>query len=82
MSPFSFLNGDWAVDALDAEILDDHWFDSEPAYEDGDLNGDGDVNADDIDLMFAQYGLELAVAGRHKGSVPIFSEQKMGTDPS
>jgi hypothetical protein len=34
---------------------------SNPTHDDGDLNGDGDIDIDDLDLLFAQYGLELAV---------------------
>jgi hypothetical protein len=53
------LNGDHVVDELDAEILDDHYYDANPTYSDGDLNGDGDIDELDVDLMFAQFGLEL-----------------------
>jgi hypothetical protein len=53
------LNGDLVVDDLDADILNDHYWAANPTYLDGDLNGDGDVTAEDIDLLFAQLGLEL-----------------------
>ena len=33
---------------------------SNPTWADGDLNGDGSIDMDDLDLMFAQYGLELS----------------------
>jgi hypothetical protein len=56
------LNGDWVVDDLDADILGDHYYDANPTHADGDLNGDGDITESDIDLMFAQWGLELEVA--------------------
>jgi hypothetical protein len=57
----SDLNGDWTVDDADLEILVDNWNVSEPTWADGDLNGDGDITMDDVDLLFAQYGLGLAV---------------------
>jgi hypothetical protein len=34
---------------------------SSPTWQNGEFNGDGDVYTDDLDLMFAQYGLELEV---------------------
>jgi len=34
---------------------------SNPTQADGDFNGDGYVDAADLDLMFSQYGLQLAV---------------------
>jgi hypothetical protein len=33
---------------------------SDPTRTDGDLNLDGQVDEQDVDLLFAQYGLELA----------------------
>jgi hypothetical protein len=56
------LNGDLAVDDLDADILGDNYGMTDPAWADGDLNGDGAIDAADVELLFAQYGLELAVA--------------------
>jgi hypothetical protein len=56
------LNGDFAVDDLDADILGDNYGMADPAWADGDLNGDGAIDAADVELMFAQHGLELAVA--------------------
>ncbi len=32
-----------------------------PTRADGDLNGDGAIDNEDVDLMFEQYGLELEV---------------------
>ena len=32
-----------------------------PTQADGDFNGDGAINVADLDYMFAQYGLDLAV---------------------
>lgn len=34
---------------------------SSQTWADGDLNGDGDVTQTDLDILFAQYGLELDV---------------------
>ena len=34
---------------------------SNPTQADGDLDDDNDIDVDDLDLMFAQYGLELSV---------------------
>ena len=31
---------------------------SSPKWQNGDFSGDGEVNMDDLDLFFAQYGLE------------------------
>jgi hypothetical protein len=56
------LDGDWDVDDFDADALIDKGM-SNPTHDDGDLNGDGTINVDDLDLMFAQYGLGLAVIG-------------------
>ena len=47
------------VDEFDADILTTNMGMSNPTQSDGDLNGDGYVYLDDLDLMFAQYGLEL-----------------------
>lgn len=55
------LDGDFDVDDDDLAILDDNLGMSSPTVTDGDFNGDGFVNAADLDLMFAQYGLELTV---------------------
>ncbi len=32
---------------------------TDPTYEDGDLNGDGVIDIEDVDLAFAQFGLGL-----------------------
>jgi hypothetical protein len=55
------LNGDFLVDELDAEIVEDNLGMANPTRTDGDLDGDGDIDADDVDLVFAQWGLELSV---------------------
>jgi hypothetical protein len=56
------LDGDFDVDDEDVDWLVDHLHMSNPAWADGDLNDDGSVNYLDVDLIFAQYGLELEVA--------------------
>jgi hypothetical protein len=58
----SDLNHDWVVDDLDEDILMSNIAKPNPMWSDGDLNRDGVINIDDLDLMFAQYGLELDVA--------------------
>ena len=56
------LDGDFDVDDDDLVIFDGNLGMSNPTWADGDFNNmDGHVNAADLDLMFAQYGLELAV---------------------
>jgi hypothetical protein len=55
------LDGDYDVDDDDAETLADNVGMSNPTWADGDLNDDNAVNLDDLDLMFAQYGLDLGV---------------------
>jgi hypothetical protein len=55
------LNGDFAVNDIDADILGDNMGMSNPTWGDGDLNGDGSIDALDVDLFFAQWGLELTV---------------------
>lgn len=57
------LNGDYAVDDLDLEIVYDNWISNlpNPTWADGDLNGDGDIGLDDFELLFSQFGLELSV---------------------
>jgi hypothetical protein len=53
------LNGDHVVDDFDLDTLAENIGISNPTYEDGDLNGDGQITIDDLDLMFAQFGLEV-----------------------
>ena len=53
------LNGDFAVDDLDLEILEDNIGMSNPTLADGDFDGDGYIYAPDLELFFALYGLEL-----------------------
>jgi uncharacterized protein (DUF2141 family) len=56
------LNGDFAIDDDDLQILSDNYGSSGATWADGDLNGDGNVTRADMDLMFAQYGLTLTTA--------------------
>jgi hypothetical protein len=53
------LDGDSDVDAFDVSALVTNIAMSSPTLADGDLNGDGFVNGLDLDLIFAQFGLEL-----------------------
>jgi hypothetical protein len=55
------LNGDHRVDEADGDILYNNWLSGvqNPTHAQGDLDGDGDIDIYDLDLMFAQYGLEL-----------------------
>ena len=55
------LNGDFAVNDADLNILIANYGLSNPTYAQGDLNGDHQVDLADIDLALAQYGLELAI---------------------
>ena len=57
------LNGDWLVDELDADILFDNWENNleNPAQADGDLDANGDIDIDDLEIAFAQFGLTLTV---------------------
>ncbi len=55
------LNGDWKVNDTDLQTLAGNMGMSNPTHADGDLNGDGQIDTADADLMFAQYGMELAV---------------------
>lgn len=55
------LDGDFDVDDDDLGIFDENWGMANPTKADGDFNGDGSINAADLDYMFAQYGLGLAV---------------------
>jgi hypothetical protein len=50
------------VDGDDLAIFDGNIGMSNPTWGDGDFNMDGTIDADDLDLMFAQYGLDLDVA--------------------
>jgi len=47
----------------DSTILYNNWHDNvqNPTQAQGDLDGDHDGDVSDLDLMFAQYGLELDV---------------------
>jgi hypothetical protein len=55
------LDGDFDVDGFDVQILDGNVGMSNPTRAHGDLNGDGLINWADVDLAFAQYGLNLEV---------------------
>jgi hypothetical protein len=55
------LDGDYDVNDADSETRADNVGMSNPTWADGDLNDDNAVNLDDLDLMFAQYGLDLEV---------------------
>jgi hypothetical protein len=52
---------DWLVNDADFAIIEDNFGMTNADYEDGDLNGDGTVDLDDVDLFFAHYGLGLSV---------------------
>jgi hypothetical protein len=43
-------------------VVVDHLGMSNASHEDGDLTGDGMVDSADLDFIFAQFGLELAVS--------------------
>jgi hypothetical protein len=58
----SDLDGDYDVDDDDVDSLVGNMQMSNATWADGDLNGDGSVNYLDVDLIFAQYGLNLDVA--------------------
>jgi hypothetical protein len=47
------------VDDFDVDTLIDNMGMSNPTRENGDLDDDNDVDEDDLDLAFAQYGLEF-----------------------
>jgi hypothetical protein len=55
------LDGDYAVDESDVDTLAGNIGMANPTAADGDLNGDGYIDAEDLDLALAQYGLELSV---------------------
>jgi hypothetical protein len=61
LTVMSDLNGDWAVDVLDADILWNNQTITNPMPTQGDLNNDDVIDLDDLDLMFAHYGLDLSV---------------------
>jgi hypothetical protein len=61
LSMLADLNGDWKVDDADLNILATNLGASNPTPAQGDLNDDNVINIQDLDLMFAQYGLELSI---------------------
>jgi hypothetical protein len=58
------LDNDWDVDDADNEIQIDNYELGlqNPTEDDGDLDGDNDIDIADIDLAFAQLGLEMELA--------------------
>jgi hypothetical protein len=54
------LNSDGIVNADDLAFIASH-LGSTGTSADGDLNGNGVVDDGDVDLAFAQYGLELSI---------------------
>jgi hypothetical protein len=55
------FDGDWDVDEDDLMVIADNALMTGATWADGDLNGDGSVTMDDLDLAMAQYGSELTV---------------------
>jgi hypothetical protein len=55
------FDGDWDVDDDDLMVIADNALMTGAAWADGDLNGDGSVAMDDLDLAMAQYGSKLAM---------------------
>ena len=61
LSLWGDLDGDFDVDTADSSALASHLGMSSPTRADGDLNGDGVIDHVDLDLIFAQFGLNLDV---------------------
>jgi hypothetical protein len=63
LSMLGDLNGDWVVDESDSTILYNNWHNNvqNPTQAQGDLDGDGNIDVHDLDVMFAQFGLALDV---------------------
>ncbi|RIK84697.1 MAG: hypothetical protein DCC67_04620, partial [Planctomycetota bacterium] len=57
------FDGDWDVDDADLAVIGAHAGLAGASWADGDLDGDGAVTIDDLDLALAQYGLGLNVVG-------------------
>jgi hypothetical protein len=62
LSMLTDLNGDFSVNDADVEILAENIGMANPTPADGDFNADGVIDAEDVDLMFAQYGMGFAAA--------------------
>jgi hypothetical protein len=55
------LDGNWVVDEADLQFIYDNDQMSNPTQADGDLDVDGDIDLADLDLAFAQLGLQLTL---------------------
>lgn len=55
------LNGDYIVDITDLDTIKSHLYMANPSHANGDINGDGQINATDIDIAFAQFGIGLSL---------------------
>jgi hypothetical protein len=62
LSVLGDLNGDWIVDALDSDILVDNLDVQNPTQAQGDLDQNGVIDIADLDIVFAQWGLDIDVA--------------------
>jgi hypothetical protein len=62
LSVWADFDGDFDVDDDDLAVIDANANMSGATWVDGDLNGDGTVDAQDLALAFAQFGLALDVA--------------------
>jgi hypothetical protein len=50
------FNGDFVVDVNDLNVIANNAGATSATWAQGDLDGDGEVTMDDLDLAFAQYG--------------------------
>jgi len=62
LSILADFDGDYDVDADDLDWIGDNIGLTGATFADGDLNGDGLVTLDDLDLAFMQFGLGWMVA--------------------
>ena len=53
------IDGDFDVDGADLSFISGNIGMSNPTLADGDLNGDGVIDFEDLDLAFAEYGLDF-----------------------